>query len=333
MIPVEIDNTLIAKYLAGEAEPEEAIALENWLAAAKENKQLFEQYLDTWKNLYAGESYWLPEKALVWEQLTKKISEENRKPVPRIKKYNWLRIAAGIAAIVLLSAITWFISNQTISGSTPRLSVIETTSEFKRDSLPDGSFVIVNSNSKLSYPQQFNPVERKINLDGEAFFKVKHDEQQPFLVNIDNITIKVLGTSFNIRRINNRDEIETQVHSGVVRMFNNDSGIIIKAGQTGIYTKSTNQFIVRNELDINSLAYATRVFAFNNTSLEDIIRYLEKTYSTTIRLENKKLAGCKMSSSFDNKPIEYILDVIAATLNIQYTIKNGIIYINGTGSC
>jgi ferric-dicitrate binding protein FerR (iron transport regulator) len=84
-------------------------------------------------------------------------------------------------------------------------------------------------------------------------------------------------------------------------------------------------------LDINSFSYATKKFVFSDETLRSIIGYLEKAYSKKIVLENDLIGNCKMTSSFDNKSIEYILDVITTTLDITYMVKGNIIYIGGVG--
>ena len=125
------------------------------------------------------------------------------------------------------------------------------------------------------------------------------------------------------------NSIETQVSSGRVRMYNQNGEVFIKAGETGIYRKAESAFTLQRSRDLNAVSYATKNFIFSDESLASIINYLGKAYSKKIVLRNPAIGRCKMTSSFNNKSIEYILDVIATTLDVKYTINGDIIYLEG----
>ena len=115
-------------------------------------------------------------------------------------------------------------------------------------------------------------------------------------------------------------------------MYNDSDSLTVKAGQKGIYQISTHQFVLKETFKLNEVAYATKHFNFENATLKEITGQLQKAYGITIVITNKDLENCTLSSSFDNKPIEYIFDVLAMTLNIQYRIEHKTVYISGS-SC
>ncbi|HET9431404.1 MAG TPA: FecR domain-containing protein, partial [Chitinophagaceae bacterium] len=257
-IHMEIDTTLIGKYLAGEASPEEAIAIENWIAESQNNRQVFEQYQKTWNRFQPAAEYRQPDKDLVWQELETSLPGEklvsDKSAVYFLKHYAF---AAAISGLIILSGITWFILKGSHSSGSVLQKEIAANSGFIHDSLPDGTEVVVNNKSRLVYPEKFATAMRQVNLDGEAFFSVKPDASRPFFINIDGVSIKILGTSFNVRRNEALNEIEIQVRTGIVEMFNKEGSIIIHAGQTGIYSKTENRFAVKDAVDLNSFAYAT----------------------------------------------------------------------------
>jgi ferric-dicitrate binding protein FerR (iron transport regulator) len=323
----EIDGILIGKYLAGEATPEEVISLEDWISGSAKNKLLFEEYMATWHGISKQGGYSFPDKSSAWQRLNERIGAQKRKSA--VKKLFTYPVAAVITGLAILSIIFLLMF---IKADRPgKMETISFTSalNFKENILPDGSTIVLHTNSSLKFPGKFNKTRREAILDGEGYFKIIPDRQKPFVIQIENISIMVLGTSFNVRKDEQKGTIETQVSSGKIKMFNADGEIFVTAGQTGIYNKNNQDFSLQDMIDINSISYATRRFVFSDESLSSIVKYLEKAYSKKIVLENDFIAKCKMTSSFDNKPIEYILDVIAATLNISYYIKEGIIYIGG----
>jgi len=237
-------------------------------------------------------------------------------------------VAAVVTGIAILSIILLIFFTQAGIPETVRGISFTNVSGTRQATLPDGSSIVLNGNSVISYPEKFGTYRREAKLSGEAFFRIVPDRARPFKVSFENVDILVLGTSFNLRK-SNEGSIETQVNSGRVKMFNTSGEVIISAGETGIYDKESNSISLKKDLDLNNFAYDTKDFVFSDEELGTIIKYLEKAYSKKIVLKNKLVGKCKMTSSFSNKTIEYILDVIAATLNITYTIEKDTIYIGG----
>lgn len=323
-----IDTALIGKYLAGEASPEEAIEVENWISHSASNKLLFDQYLTTWSALQTGDSYKIPDRMGVWNNIHQAI--KNKPKNNGVKKmFARYPVAAIIAGVAFLSVIPLIFVTRAGRKDVIKNQFITTSAGITHNSLPDGSSVVLNSKSTLKFPLKFENAQREAELEGEAYFSIVPDAARPFSVRFGPVTIQVLGTSFNVRKNPFRNVIETQVNSGKVRMFNLTGEVIISAGQTGIYDEQKNSFELEQVLDRNSFSYATRNFVFADEELGNIIKYLEKAYSKKIELKSAQLAKCKMTSSFNNKSIEYILDVIATTLGITYTTDGITIFIEG----
>ena len=324
----EIDSILFSKYLSGEAKPAEVMLLEDWISRSDANKLLFEQFMSTWIGFQPGSPYQLPDRTAAWSQLNNQIAKPGKNTGLR-NLYNRYSVAAVFAGIAILGIIAVVMFNRRDGLNSGSKISFASISEIRQNQLPDGSSVVLNSNSKLSYPEKFKTSRREAVLEGEGYFTIKPNPKQPFFIHFEDVDIQVLGTSFNVRKNNETGTIETQVRSGKVKMFNATGEVMILAGQTGIYKKQSNSFLLQDTLDINRFSYATKTFVFSDESLRNIIRYLEKAYSKKIILENDLLGNCKMTSSFDNKPIEYILDVIATTLDITYKIKGNTIFIGG----
>ena len=323
-----IDGILFGKYLAGEASPEEAIRLEDWISKSATNKLLFDQFVTAWNGIQSKPAYKSPNKEADWQKIQAAIDISPRRVGVFRRLLVRYPLAAAVAGIAILSIIPLIFFTRTANDESVKNISFASVSTIRQTTLPDGSSVVLNGNSVISYPEKFRPDERKADLRGEAFFTIVPDSARPFKIGFENVSIMVLGTSFNLRK-GDQGSIETQVKSGRVKMFNASGKVIIADGQTGIYNKETNSFLLKKDLDPNAFSYATRNFIFSDEELGNIIKYLENAYSKKIVLKNELVGKCKMTSSFSNKSIEYILDVIAATLNITYTIQEDTIYIGG----
>lgn len=325
---IDVDH-LLGKYLAGEASPAEAIQLEAWLAASPANKQLFEKISNIWSSLSSEEYCSIPDKEAFLQEIKNRVSQPSLSKIFRLKKATaFTKIAASI--ILIAGAVT-LITVLFQKKQAPTMIAItrQTGQNILNDTLPDGSIAIINNHSLLQYPVQFTG-KREVQLNGEAFFNVTHDASKPFIISAGPVHIKVIGTSFNVRK--GTDSIEVVVRTGIVRMYNDKDSLTLKAGKKGIYHISTQRFSIVETFNANEVAYATKIFNFENASLKEIASQLQKAYGIKIVITNKDLEACTMSSSFDNKSIEYIFEVLAITLNIQYRIEQKTVYISGS-SC
>ncbi|MEP6950957.1 MAG: FecR family protein [Ginsengibacter sp.] len=323
---IQIDILLVTKYLAGEATPEEAIAIGHWIKEPA-NKKQFDEISSVWNLLPQSSIHKSPDHAIAWSQLQNSISKKRSfrkmESMPRV-----YAAAAVVAGIIICGVIFYNVFNNHTS-VTREFITLAASRDLLKDTLPDGSIIILNRNSSVQYPQDFNKTNRLINLHGEAYFNIAPDKKNPFIINEGELNIKVVGTLFNVSKTENPQSIKVQVQSGIVKMYTSKSEITISKGQTGIYIKDNNVLTIKDSVDVNSMAYATGSFSFTNKSLGEISSYLEKAFGVTILFKNRDLPQCRMTAKFENKPLDYIIHVISITLNIQYTIQNNSIQIDG----
>jgi transmembrane sensor len=326
----KIDAELIGKYLAGEASPDEAMMLDEWLADP-ENKKEFDRYAKLWHLVNPStEPQVSGEQA--WPELQNAITT-SRKVLPARRRLIYLGVAASIASLIL---VTYYLFQKGATPGTswaPEIAVITTEARGEKitDTLRDGSTFTMNKSSSISYPKQFNVQSREVVLSGEAFFNVKPDKTKPFIITIDDLKIEVIGTSFNVRELPSAGSIEVQVQSGVVKMYTSEKQLLITKGQTGIYIKAKHELRLKDTIDLNSISYATNSFYFNDITLEAASRYLEEAFGVEIEIGEAKTAQCRFTAQFDNKSLAYILEVINATINTTHTQEGNTISITGNG--
>lgn len=326
----EVNHKLLGRYLAGETSPAEAIQLEEWLSASPANKRLFEQMCKVWSTVSEEELCIIPGKEALFQQIKDKSSQQPHqlKTASLKKTMSWAKVAASI--IVLTGTAIFFIIRFKKDQHKAAIAITRQTQQtILNDTLPDGSVAIVNSYSQLQYPDQFSGNKREVELYGEACFNVTPDASKPFIITAGPLHIKVIGTQFNVHQ--SKETVEVAVKTGTVRMYNNIDSMTLEAGKKGVYHIATNRFSMET-FHANELAYATKVFNFENATLKEITDQLQKAYNVKIVITNKDLEACTMSSSFDNKSLEYIFEVLAVTLNIQYRIEQKTVYISGS-SC
>jgi transmembrane sensor len=319
------DYNLVSKYLAGEATPAEAMLVHDWIADP-ENKKAFDQMLKTWNMLPGASTMQSPSEADSWSHIQTALT---RAPVKKFSFRKIIRyaVAAAITGVLLLVTIIW--SDRTKQANS--YIVQSAGTEVKKHNMADGSVIFINKNSTLAYSELYNKKNRKVRLEGEAFFTVKPDHSKPFIVEAEGVAIKVTGTAFNVRKLHEEERIEVQVQTGSVEMYTTQHKITVNKGQTGIYDKRHRSLALKDGLDVNSISYATKSFSFNDLTLREAARYLENAFDVSIQMDEATFSDCRITAAFDNKSLTYILEVINATLNTTYRKKGNTIIIEGEG--
>jgi hypothetical protein len=200
--------------------------------------------------------------------------------------------------------------------------------------LSDGTIVHLNSGTTLKYPVRFIAGEnRQVFLDGEAFFDVTKDKKHPFIVNADNLNIRVLGTHFNVSSYPEDNLTDVVLVEGSVGLytanekFDANKNTVLKPGYKGSFNRKDNHIETKPVITDVYTSWMEGRLTFKNMSFTDITKKLERHYNVTIVNQNKKLANEKFYASFGDEPIEKVLSYFNDVHGINYTIKNNEILI------
>jgi ferric-dicitrate binding protein FerR (iron transport regulator) len=231
------------------------------------------------------------------------------------RKKHWQRILASAAVLLLLMASVLLTLLQENN-----LTQIAAKGEKREIILKDGSRVFLNSGSKISYPENFKE-DRRISLEGEAFFEVVPNPKRPFRIIAGTTQTKVLGTSFNINAYT-RGREKISVNTGVVEVaYGNDLSKKIKLTkdmQAGFRGDAKPLITQGNSANFN--AWTKNIIVLNNTSLGETEKILENWFDVTIEFSNPVLRKLTISGKFNNEKLPTILQSIALIkdLHIDY---------------
>lgn len=324
-------DLLISKKILGEASANELAILEAWLSENPENQKVHEEYCKVLNFVDTHEAKFDINLDAEWDMLSERLDFEVQDPVKTTGKVKnlsnlWFRAAAIIVVLLATSIgvllLTSNNNNQQLAASG---QVIEKT-------LSDGSVVCLNSNSVLTFPENFADDKRSLELEGECFFNVARDESRPFIISSGEVDVEVLGTSFNICNKKENNIISIVVETGKVSVSSKNESVIITPGQMAIYDKSTKEITIQENQDPNYLAWKTKQLLFENADLEYIVSTIEKAYNCSIVIDNKIIETCRFTMSFNNEDLESILNVIRETTAFEIrSSEENVIHIDGTG--
>jgi len=329
-----IDEKLLLRFLLGEASQDEIQEITTWLQQSEENQEL----LDSYESVWSETGKLTPNPVAIdipssWERMSDRVDIfEKEKSVKTVSlKSRFLKISYSAAAILIL----FFTIYQLLLKPTPKLQIVSVKQVLK-DTLPDGTQIAMNKNSKITYPKQFAKNERRVKLEGEAFFEVERNEKKPFIIEARGAFIQVLGTKFNVKAYAN-SEIEVIVTEGLVKLFvidsetNEASEILLKAGEKGRITTKENKPVYVSENIPEELIWMDYTLIFKDTDLKHVFTLLENYYNINIDVSNNDIYNCRLTTTFSNNSIDDIFDIIVATFELEYTKVNNDYTIKGNG--
>jgi transmembrane sensor len=196
--------------------------------------------------------------------------------------------------------------------------------------LPDGTQVWINSDSKISYPDNYGKKNRMVRLTGEAMFKVAKDADKPFFVDAGVAKVKVLGTTFNLKSYPEENEIETSLIEGSVEFSiqpeNPESSaktLKIKPGERLVYNKTKNSLVI-NSFDHKEIPdWTNNHLVFRNDSFENLVKKAERWYDIDIVYYDSTLDKQRLTVEMHpNEPLARLLEIIELTMNVECVHEN-----------
>ena len=328
-----MDRLTLLDYINGRTNPEDTAAVRKWAEQSRENRAYLESLMGV---MAIGGS--------------KKATEEEYKSfmklVRRKKTAVWRTVASIAAAIVFVVSLAWnvisFIPKE--DQQQPYAAYLDTqlpldslTQEIyvsrgarSKVTLPDGSTVWLNSDSRLRFPVAFSSDKRSVELSGEAYFDVVKNEQCPMLISLkNNYMIEVLGTQFNVRAYEDEEDVQTALYSGVINLLKDDAekqsvdkvlnmqpnDVCIVKEQTIRVQKSTEERMARIAAWKDGSVY------FDNTPLGEVLKSIERHHGVNIHVSDQSILNYSITARFDDESAVQILNMLRYIAPIDYRME------------
>lgn len=279
---------------------------------------------------------------------------------PSLFRYKLIQYSKYAAIFIIAFLSAWFLRN---TGKTPEnSSITNVTVAYGSKStieLPDGSVVVLNSGSKLTYPTNFGKDSRTVFLSGEGFFEVRKNTKWPFYVKTNGMTVKVTGTKFNVKAYPDETITETTLVSGSVEILEDKKEsplkllAVLKPNQKAVFnrgkistqelTTETKEIDIKEKQTITHIAkpldieesvktddmtcWKNNVLIINNEKLSELTKKLERWYDVEITLKDERLANIRFSGKFDKETIQEVLNALMFIQPFTYDINKNKIYI------
>jgi transmembrane sensor len=264
--------------------------------------------------------------------------------------YRWMVAAASIAAAIVI----YFLVISPNGNQSPLVvkpspgNIVSTKAGSKTQvTLPDGTQVWINADSRIKYDEHFTGKYREVYLSGEAYFDVVRDTSRPFIIHTRSLDVRVLGTSFNVRSYPYEKTTETALIHGSVEVtlhnnpaqkiilkpneklvVNNDDSLQSPSNKTdaAIEPMLTLSKVRFNKTDSSSSVetmWVDNKLAFENETFEKMVIEMERWYNVTFRIKNEQIKKLHFTGVFVGKSLVEVLEALSYSRQFHYEIKDG----------
>lgn len=264
--------------------------------------------------------------------------KQKRRKMYTIKhlQHYWVQIAASLLLIVSIS-LSIALSTMSYNRKQDMQQLAEQNvvinsgeSGSSQVTLPDGTKVLLNKHSSLTYKQNFGRKDRKVRLTGEGYFEVTKDTTRRFIVGTDFIDITVLGTTFNVYAYESKDFLEMSLVEGRVHVSTNHppyKTIDVKPNEKVTYNKNTGEILLESTSNKMETAWISEKLVFRHDKLQDVLKALERKYGVTFIVNESRLLQDEYTGVFNEVHIENVLRVLRMHYQFEYSIKENVITI------
>lgn len=319
-------DEILSRWLTNTATEDEISILKKWVGQDGEKLELLEEFQKTWIEDTA-EPILVNVDAKANEIWARAMAEQSKQPV----RWNLLfRYAAAV--LILAGSFFWIMSflefGKIEQGNSltiaPTFIIRENIPGQKtKVHLPDGSIAYLNSSSSLRYLANFESLERRVILKGEAFFEVAKDPNKPFIVESNSIETVALGTAFNVNAFNPQ-EIRISLVEGEVEINPAESTeklAILSPGNELVINNNTRKFQKQSFVTEDVIGWKEGKLVLNHAALDEVLLKLERWYGVEITVRGKIPADWQISTVYTNQALKNVLTDLQYSKKFAYEIN------------
>lgn len=314
---------LLDRFMRGETSTEEEKQLLIWFRSDEARAEILNYYKNRWEEtLHDQNQIESNRQERMYQNIKARMHEleVSEKPVTtHLSLHSWMKYAAAIIFIIGIG-LGMFIHIPMNKVIAKEYRVEAEKGQRASLVLPDGTKVLLNSHSSLSYKSDYGTKERLVSLVGEAYFEVAKDKQHRFVVNASGMEVEALGTVFNVKAYKEDVNITTSLFNGKVKVSSANKFVILTEGQQAMLNKKDGELTASKPENIEyANMWRNNELAFNGETLEEIAVTLNRIYNVNIQFGSEKIKRYRFSGVIKNNSLDNVIQIITLTAPIEYS--------------
>lgn len=317
------DQSIIEKTLDNEATPEEAREVVHWFKTPEGQAWLAKRMDMDEKAIHMGqEEEWIDHpvpSAVMYQRIVRQL---HRQRIRRLIAY----VAAILIPVALFIGLFMRVNSQVdLLADDGYDEVYVPNGERMQVLFQDGSKVHLNSGSRIRYPKKFGLYERKVYLEGEAWFEVAKNKNRPFVVNLSYMDIKVLGTTFDVKAYPEEDAIFIALETGSIELKSKSfKSYQLRPGEKAVYDKLSGRCEVVRSHDVKLYsAWRRNVLVFKSAPLPEVMKTIARTYGVSFEIKDSMALKYTYTITTDSTNLTTVLKELEKITPVLFEEKGG----------
>lgn len=246
-------------------------------------------------------------------------------------RVNWWKWAAVICLPLCIAFFAYYLMD---ASQTPGAPFVVNAGKGDKATieLPDGTTVVLNSASRLSYRNDYGRETRRVRLNGEAYFKVARDEERTFIVQAGDLEVKVLGTSFNVSAYEDDEKVVVVLLEGKVGIHTQQASHTMQPGDRLEYNKLSRGLSTAKVNSDDYIQWTKGNFYFEKESMAEIMKALSRIYNVEIRIESDRLLREHFTGTIPGSGIQNALNILMLAADFTYEMDGAVIVVKEKGN-
>jgi len=310
-------SEIVKKYLSGRFSPATEEKIQRWIIKDENREEKEQASLDYWNELNIKPD----------AKVDAALKQVNRKIGFSQKQNYWYRVAAVLIPLFILAGgYLYYQSTRNIL-----IEIVVAYGEEKHLVLPDSSEMWMNAGTTVKYPAKFDKSQRTVYLSGEAYFSVKKDAGKPFIVQTKDLSVKVLGTKFNVKAYPDESKITTTLTTGKIEVNTTLSkeSLILNPNEQLVFDNQTSKINIETIPSDEMTAWVSGEIIFANASFKDILQTMERRFDVAFETTTALPDGNYTVKFLKNDSLEHIMNILKEIVgDFSYKRTNNTIIIS-----
>lgn len=313
----------IIQHLEGDLHGQELKELYSWVSKSNDNARYYTKIKDIWEASLADISK-ITETENEWSRFLLRIKKNYQSNVFRYSSNT--QIFYRFAAVLIIGLVLGgLIINFTLQKDPFYITTVAPKGSITQMILADSTIVYLNAGSQIRYSPETNNNNREVFLEGEAWFDVVKNENQPFVVHTHCYDVNVTGTRFNIKSYDPDSEAITTLEEGEVIISSSEKykiaeNLTLKPGEQVVFNKDSKEMVVKTVNTERFTSWKENKLIFINMNMKELVKLFERKYGVDIEIDDQDVLKYHYTGTIKHESILEILEMIKHTLPIQYTI-------------
>lgn len=319
----------IKEYLEGKTTESESLQILEWLRNPENDVELRQILGEIWANSEIRLKGQAPDFNRMLDQVHHQINNQQiQQHKPKALSANLYQTFSKVAAILvipllLLSVYFYFnpANNTTKLASNTFREIYTKPGTRTQIDLPDGTRVWLNDGTTFRYPERFTGSQREVFVDGEAYFEVKSNPENPFVVNNSMMNTVVTGTHFNLNAYSSDKYFEATLIEGKINLENANKKLVMKPGEQVQFDSKLEQIVQRTVDPQDAAGWVDGKLIFKDEKLGTAIKKLARWYNVEIILTDPEINNYLMTATIQDEKLDQSLKLIALALPVKFEFK------------